>query len=479
MFWHNARLKVRWDEFESRKKVERRWRLEAKRRKGRSKVELRARLFFLPLTLTLSSSLLYLQKPPSSPRRIFDSHPLLFTMSPPLRVPLEVLERILAFAFAPLSFPSSCSPITSKDLLAPPLGTSHLLFVSRGFRRLALPLYYHTIAVVSPLDWETFFDPESGLLVGEENEERASFVKNLWINVADEARIPIDEEHLKSALEDEERPDRILVELERTSLPRLTHLLLFLCGMGEQARSSLEASCLGIQRADEEDIWWEMVDERLSDEFWEDGGGFELDEAGKEVWGSEWRDFLVKGIQRLYREVDYPSPDELSEQTSSEREDAWSLFIDPDLPPRRVEITLDGLGEKLLLQLDSLGLFSTSDQPFDVLPPAGLDLKTKMDEQITVDAIRGDLDRLDFARKHSLLFEAFPRSFWEMVRMEEGCDPVELGEGWMWKKEDGSVVRLKKTFAAEEVSCGGLFLSLPSRSFLPPADLNHSLLLQA
>jgi len=384
-------------------------------------------------------------------------------MSPPLRVPLEVLERILSFAFTPLACPSSSSPVTSKDLVAPPLGTSHLLLVSPGFRQIALPLYYHTIAIVSSLDWETFLDPEEGLLVaGEDKEERASFVKELWINVSVEAKVRIDSDHLQSALGKGQQPDRILIELQRSILPNPNHFLLFLCGSLDHPRRSLGTQYIGLSPSEKVvDLLWEVVDERLSKDFFEDGCGLELYETGKEVWGPEWEKFMYVGVERLYLETDIPTPDELTEQVVSESRVAWSLFVDPDLsPPGRVEIALDGLDMELLLRLDAIGLFPTLDQPFVVLPPAGLDLKTKEDEKSTVDTLRRDMDQLSFARQHALLFEGFSQSFWKTVRSERRGEVAELGEGWLWRKEDGTVVGLKETLEGEKVSCVALLLSL-------------------
>ncbi|KAL7413667.1 hypothetical protein BDY24DRAFT_441452 [Mrakia frigida] len=363
-------------------------------------------------------------------------------MSPPLRVPLEVLERILSFAFTPLSSPSSSSPISSNDLLAPPLQTSHLLLVSKGVRQLALPLYYSIVSIVQGEDWKSFLDPEKGLLVGEENEKRASFVKELWVNVSEEASTPVDVLHLRDSLQEQERPDRILIELSPTAPLRLNRLLLFLCSSEKHAVAARP------RKPDVRDVWWEVVDLQLSDEFWAEGGGFELDESGKEVWGREWEVFLAAGIQRLYRDTDLPSPDELEEQVSSEREDALDLFVDPDLPPRRVEMTLDALGENLFLQLDWLELLSTSDLPFAVLPPTGLDLEKEEDAGTVAASFREDLDHLSFALKHSLMFEDFPRSFWELIGNE---DDIVWGEGWTWRSEEGTVVRVKETFGRSEV----------------------------
>ncbi|KAL7413620.1 hypothetical protein BDY24DRAFT_415205 [Mrakia frigida] len=389
-------------------------------------------------------------------------------MSPPLRVPLEVLERILSFAFTPLSSPSSSSPITSKDLLAPPLETSHLLLVSKGVRQPALPLYHSIVSIVQGEDWKTFLDPENGLLVGEDNEERVSFVKELWINIDDDACIPIDSELLRSSLQDGQQPDRILVELEGGSgtLPFLDRLLLYVVGSGYPQRRSNEVNHSGRHFVDLERIWCDEVGQLLADEFWEEGRGFELQQSGEDPWGAEWGSYLDAGIQRLFRETEMPSPEDLEAQAWSEREDALDLFVDPDLPPRRVEITLDGLGETLLLQLDSSGLLSTSDLPFVVLPPAGINLETKEDAGTVAASFREDLDHLSFAQKRSLMFEDFPQSFWELIKI--GPEIV-WGEGWTWRSEDGTVVGLEETFGRSEVR----FTFLPFARHPPQAPRHH------
>jgi len=199
-------------------------------------------------------------------------------MSFPLRVPLEVFEKILSFAFTPLASPSSSSssssatPITSEDLISPPLGTSHLLLVSKGTRQLALPFYYSIVSIAKGADYSTFLDPKKGLLVGENNEERAFFVKELWINVAVEAQLPLDYDIIGEALQEHKSPKRAIVELEQVVLPDLDILHLFLCG-SHPGTSHLES--LAIQRASYGDygklvnLWGETTFHYAADKFWE------------------------------------------------------------------------------------------------------------------------------------------------------------------------------------------------------------------
>ncbi|KAL7413567.1 hypothetical protein BDY24DRAFT_441360 [Mrakia frigida] len=381
-------------------------------------------------------------------------------MSAPLRVPLEVLERILSFAFTPLASPSSSSSsaTSSNDLLAPPLGTSHLLIVSKGIRQLAIPLYYSTISIVHGTEWSTFLHPENGLLVGEDNEEKASFVKELWIDVDGYARVPMDLEPARRSLENNQGPDRIHIKLERTVLPRLDRLLLFVGGSARSPPGGDWSRLPDPQLTSIEDLWWEVVFGRLVAE-WEEGRELEFEKRGAEAWGDEWDDFLEAGLQSILQETDIPRSDDLLDQAVVEREEAWNLFVNPTRPPRRIEITLDGLGKDIVSQLYLLGPLSTSDHPFVILPPTGLDFGTDEDERTGVNDVRQNLERLSFASSHFLVFEGFPRSFWESTR--DGSEIV-WGEGWTWRQEDGTVMGLKETFGGDAVE----LLDLLVASFL-------------
>ncbi|KAL7413648.1 hypothetical protein BDY24DRAFT_60517 [Mrakia frigida] len=367
---------------------------------------------------------------PPSPSRSPGTNPL-------LRLYSSRLSFLLLFSHLLQRPPRSSSP----DLPPPP----HLQG-SSSTRSSSLLLHHRRRPRKGLVDLP--LSRKKGLLVGEDNEERASFVKELWIDIDYEACIPIDPDHICSFLEHVHRPDRISIELERATLPHLDLLLLFRGDPGRHRRRSNGVSSSGPRNERVDEIWWEVVNDRVLFQFWLQGRAQQLEERGEEVFGVEWENYLTAEIQRLYRETDMPSPDELEEQVSSEREEAWGLFIDPDFPPRRVDMTLDGLGEDLLLQLYSSGLLSTSDLPFVALPPAGLNLNTKEDAGTVAATFREDLDHLSFALKHSLMFEDFPQSFWELIK--NGPEIV-WGEEWTWRREDGTVVRVKETFGRSEV----------------------------
>ncbi|KAL7413634.1 hypothetical protein BDY24DRAFT_441420 [Mrakia frigida] len=144
-------------------------------------------------------------------------------MSPPLRVPLEVLERILSFTFA--SPPPSPPPLPLQDgpcpFITPPIGSSSLLLVSKGVRQLSLPLYYQSISICDGSDWKRFLDPQNGLLVGDDNEERRSWVKEIRWNAAEDAWIPLDTGRVIREVEQGQRPSTLLVPLDPVVLPNL------------------------------------------------------------------------------------------------------------------------------------------------------------------------------------------------------------------------------------------------------------------
>lgn len=155
-------------------------------------------------------------------------------MNAPLRVPLEVIERILFFALGgdgPLATPFTC-----PDRITPPLSTAHLLRVSKGITHLALLLYWRSVTILRSDDWVKLWDPTTGLFAGERGRARASWVREVSINMDPQARIPLDLARISAAYENvglyEFGPDarEVLVKLmsaEEVYLPMLRHLCLF------------------------------------------------------------------------------------------------------------------------------------------------------------------------------------------------------------------------------------------------------------
>ena len=114
---------------------------------------------------------------------------------PPLKVPLEVLERMIRYTFLRLTkFTPSSDPYPLQN-------TTHLLLVSKAFRELCLPFFFYSVTIARPSDYITFFDPESGIfVVGEEGRKRWSIVKALGFgyNVEPPSRFPTQEEDQSS-----------------------------------------------------------------------------------------------------------------------------------------------------------------------------------------------------------------------------------------------------------------------------------------
>lgn len=146
-----------------------------------------------------------------------------------LRLPLEVIERVLYFALGADQRPAK--PSNAWDKLGPPQGTAHLLLVSKGITALALPSYWRIITIFTYYDWIMLWDPETGLLAGENGRERASWVEEVRINVADVARLPLEPDMSHNPYDTNSHghdlPQGALVELEAVPLPRLKHVCFF------------------------------------------------------------------------------------------------------------------------------------------------------------------------------------------------------------------------------------------------------------
>lgn len=106
-------------------------------------------------------------------REVADPSPLTPALLPEL--PLEILERILLYTFR------RRTETTPSSDPYPLRRTTHLLLVSRSFRELCLPIFFQSITIARPSDYITFFDPEDGLISGDEGEQRWSFVRELCI----------------------------------------------------------------------------------------------------------------------------------------------------------------------------------------------------------------------------------------------------------------------------------------------------------
>ncbi|KAL7414597.1 hypothetical protein BDY24DRAFT_440559 [Mrakia frigida] len=89
-------------------------------------------------------------------------------------LPIEVLERILKYTFLRRS---KLTPFSDPFHLN---GTSFLLLLSKGFRELCLPFFYHTLAITRSSHYAVFFAPTDGIFsAGEVGEKRWNFVKEL------------------------------------------------------------------------------------------------------------------------------------------------------------------------------------------------------------------------------------------------------------------------------------------------------------
>jgi len=307
-------------------------------------------------------------------------------MTPSLRVPLDVLERILTFAFLPSSS-SLSQPASTSD--RPPLKTSHILWISKQVRTLALPLYYSSITILNGL------------------------------------------------------PDRLLIELTRIVLPNLDPLLLFLAGSIEDVTSPGN-DVLRLKQKWELLLWRKIAAEHFGrkeagyaelmgmapggerDSFW-------CPSISGQIRDEEWEEYYEERIEELYDEERLPSPDELVEQVHEYRNEALTFF--GSHPPRvRIELTLDALIPDVMQELEYIGV--VAGHPMVLRPPFDLDPSRK---EAVASALEQLKEKLDLALKLSLLFEGFPRSFWD-TGMPKGW--FRVAEAWSWRQEDGQVVRL-------------------------------------
>ncbi|KAL7411373.1 hypothetical protein BDY24DRAFT_396556 [Mrakia frigida] len=140
------------------------------------------------------------------------------------RLPFDVLFEILSHVFQSYQLPSLPSSGST-----PRKGSTSLLLVSKSFHELCLPLIYQSITIGrSSQDWQLFFAPRTGLLVGEQGEARRSWVRELRVHGRGVVA-PVDFELTEKLLfEDEMGPFEIsdfLVELcSEVSFPNLRNV---------------------------------------------------------------------------------------------------------------------------------------------------------------------------------------------------------------------------------------------------------------
>lgn len=232
-------------------------------------------------------------------------------MSLPHRLPLEVLERIFFFALdgdAPLATPTTCVPVT------PPVSTSHLLLVSKSITALAEPLYWRSVTILKADDWAALWCEERGLFSGEKGEKRASWVREIRINVNRGAQIPIDIETFEMHMDNShggQDPVPPLVDLDWSPLPGVQHLCLFDRALDTESDAS-ELTAEGLDA--EDDVWDEAVSE-IQDHAHQDensdasdasDASDDFDEFSEEDWGqghAEHKEILRRNRTQIVHQV--------------------------------------------------------------------------------------------------------------------------------------------------------------------------------
>ncbi|KAL7413633.1 hypothetical protein BDY24DRAFT_389129 [Mrakia frigida] len=246
---------------------------------------------------------------------------------------------------------------------------------------------------------------------------------------------------IRKALERCLRPERVLIELEEVILPDLDLLRFFLCGRHSRSRTSTSSETYRSARhyGILTNLWGETTFLRVADEFWESEELYSCSPSAENpLETAVFDNFYERRIDELLMETELPSTYDLQEQAIEERDDSsWGLLVDPDLPPRTVYVGLDALGEAELADLENHGM-----DYLVVYPPTGLNLELEKDLKDALDVFQVD-GFLKHALEASLEFEGFPLSFWELVR---GKHKFELGEEWVWRSEDGTMLGVKESF---------------------------------
>lgn len=358
-------------------------------------------------------------------------------MSSRLRIPLEVLERILFFAFLPLASPSSSSPVTSDSLVAPPFKTSRLLIVSRGVRQLALPLYLSVVSIAREADWERFLDPGQGLLVVDAR--RKNFVKQLWINVANDAQIPFDVDYVETFLRRGKEPSRVLVELKPVALPRVDRLVFFKLESEEDVYVNHIAEEYSYHAEEDiEPLWVEIFFKR----YWTREGGRHVARYSRDsspFFTEEWDKSFYNWLGQMVNIR--PDVDALEEKASADQSDAIKLFLPPSIPlPQNIDAVFCW---KRTYELELLESRPVTASPIRVHPPLLLDFFP--DGEDAVGIFRDQNDYLGSTSDDPLQFEGMPDALWEQLREGKGYG---WGAAWTWTKEDGTSVGRAEMLAA-------------------------------
>lgn len=187
-------------------------------------------------------------------------------------------------------------------------------------------------------------------------------------------------------------------------------------------------------------FWTEVIFNQWIEDFRESDGGKDLSTPANVLLASpRWLEFQAQKEKETFTgEPDLS--DEVNDEVYSQRYEAVTFFTGGSIPPRRVEMELSDDLELALPFWDHLDVVDDL-RLFIILPPVGFDLE-KDDEASDALASAGYILPL-VAMDHALLFEGFPRSFWELARDRKIWG---WGDKWAWMTEVGEVVRLKKMF---------------------------------
>jgi len=420
------------------------------------------------------------------------------SMALPLLLLKEVLSQILYFVFTP-SFPllDTIPPTLQPPFLTPSPGTSHLFLVSKNIRRLSMPLYYHSITIANERDWEKFLRPQGGLLAGggKLKEFRRSLVREVRLNVNEQARIPYDLDFLGQVLTGQMQSDRVLVELEEVVFPNLKRLSFFDAELDEEGelfllgppKERVPPREFKEDRLDEVLEHWEallLARERL--EYVEEGGSRTRDQVGRRrrdgrfvVEDSDededWQNCLDWVVQNRYEEL-YKDKEEAEQYQAFWKLDVHQrariardsltipLFARANNPPTySVDMDLDASRDVFDLtrfygqQMDALDSLPPATS-FTILPPSGLDLRIMDDLECAVELIS------ELPQSIGFIFEGF-NGGGTLRFAANSAEAFAWGDGWRERWVGGEiegVISRRKPFKGEFVRWGSWFL-LPRR----------------
>jgi hypothetical protein len=346
-----------------------------------------------------------------------------------LRLPLEVIERILYLALdgdAPLA-----TPLTCVEPISPPVGTPQLLLVSKGIRELALPLYWRSITILRSDDWVKLWDPDQGLFTGKDGRQRAGWVKEIRVNLAPRAWIPISlqvlqEPFLQETYDDDDEEDYprlrrdALFKLREADLPHFERVIFFHSDVGAE-----------------------------TDDYGGRVGPRDAEWRSRAQW--EWDDGRDDRVEVRYHEEhsDYDGPDEdVLESLVYEDEDAFGdhqTAREQDLHQQRHDRLLkllgfdDGNFKAVAIPVDETAISLAVSQPGCKFPRVFVYL-ADYDRQghsfrFVVGLDRGDT-RYGFV---GVAVDARERLAAEFVH-DYGREVVEAR--WRWVDEGGSLIRI-------------------------------------